>query len=93
MAISFNVRKITDPYEGRGFSAAISTDSRAYEFSPSIGLTDKLVGLNIVVSPPFSPENINEGEDTYGSDLKELALKVYLLWVVISIPFYTYKTI
>jgi hypothetical protein len=91
MAISFNVRKITDPHYGRGISATISIGSRTYDFCPSIGLTDKLVGLSLIVSPPFSPENINEGDDTYTSDLKEVSLKVSLLWVIISLPFYTYN--
>ena len=90
MAVSFNVRKITDPYYGRGFSATITIGGRTYDFSPSIGLTDNLVGLSLIVSPPFSPENINEGEDSYYTELKEVSIKVSLLWVIISLPFYTY---
>lgn len=90
-----NVRKITDPYYGRGISATISTDSRTYDFSPTIGLTDKVIGLSLAISPPFSYQDINEGNedlDIYGPPLTEVCLTVYFLWVVISIPFYTYPS-
>jgi len=80
------VRKITDPYYGRGIG--IDVGSNAVEITA--GVCDRLIGFSLVVSPPFDTHKINAGDDSVRGFL-ELGLKVSLAWLTFHISIHRWS--
>lgn len=76
------VRKIIDPYYGRG----VSLEAGEYSMGATLGVCDKLFGLNLTATPPFDTMKLNSGDENTG--LVTLELQVSLVWLTIAITFH-----
>lgn len=82
------IRPIQDPTTGRGLSFELYVGDKTLSFSPTIGFSEKVFGLHLKVTPPFSVQNLNEGNKDYDNHFKTIELSVALLWVKVNLSFY-----
>jgi hypothetical protein len=75
-------RKVIDPYYGRGFSLEIGE----YSMGATLGVCDKLIGFDLIATPPFDTMGINSGDESGG--LLTLETNISFLWITFAISFH-----
>jgi len=74
------IRKITDPYYGRG----VGINAGDYGMEIMAGVCNRLIGFKVIASPPFDTHRINAGEEDIGG-FREIAVQASLAWLTFHI--------
>lgn len=80
------IRKITDPYYGRGIGIDVGT----YAVETTVGVCDRLIGFSLIMSPPFDTHKINAGDEGMRGFL-EIGVKISLAWLTFNLSFHRWN--